>query len=59
MIVRTLSMNQISAPFLELSVKLSERKINTDVYIKDRDRHQYLHYTSSHYKHTNRSDVYS
>ena len=59
MIARTLSMNQISVPFLELSVKLSEREINTDVYIQDRDRHQYLHHTSSHYKHTKRSDVYS
>ena len=48
-----------SLPFLDLKVKLSEDKISTDLYIKDTDRHQYLHYTSYHPNHTKRSIVYS
>ena len=43
-----------SIPFLDLSVKLE-----TDLQIKPTDRHQYLHYSSSHPGHTNRSIVYS
>ena len=45
--------------FLELKVKLSKSKISTDLYVKDTDRHQYLHYTSSHPNHTKQSIVYS
>ena len=43
-----------SIPFLDLSVKLE-----TDVQIKPTDRHQFLHYSSSHPGHTNRSIVCS
>ena len=32
---------------------------STDLYIKPTDRHQYLHYTSSHPEHTKKSVVYS
>ena len=35
-----------SLPFLDLKVKLLEGKIKTDLYIKETDRHQYLHYSS-------------
>ena len=48
-----------SLPFLDLKVELSKGKISTDLYVKDTDRHQYLHYTSSHPNHTKRSIVYS
>ena len=43
-------------PFLDLKVKLNEGKISTDLYT---NRHQYLHFTSSHCNHTNSSVVYS
>ena len=45
--------------FLDLKVKLLEGKIKTDLYIKETDRHQYLHYSSSHPNHTKRSIVFS
>ena len=48
-----------SLPLLDLKVKLLERKIKTDLYIKETDRHQYLHYSSSHPNHTKRSIVFS
>ena len=44
--------------FLDLRVKLSQGKLETDLHIKPRDRHQYLHYSSSHPGHTKRSIVY-
>ena len=46
-------------PFLDLKVKLVDGKIKTDLYIKETDRHQYLHYSSSHPNHTKRSIVFS
>ena len=45
--------------FLDLSVSLSENKLYTDLYIKPTDRHQYLHYSSSHPDHTKKSIIYS
>ena len=45
--------------FLDLTVKLKQGKIETDLYVKSTDRHQYLHYTSSHPEHTKRSIVFS
>ena len=45
--------------FLDLDVKIVDGKIFTDLHIKDTDRNQYLHYTSSHLYHTKRSIVYS
>lgn len=35
-------------PFLDLKIKFCDGKIRTDLYIKETDRHQYLHYSSSH-----------
>ena len=40
-------------------VGLKEGKIYTDLYCKPIDRHQYLHYTSSHPGHVKKSIVYS
>ena len=48
-----------SIPFLDLHVKLSQGKLETDVHIKSTDRSQYLHYSSSRPRHTMRSTVYS
>ena len=46
-------------PFLGLCVQLSGGELNKNLYIKPRDRHQYLHFTSFHPNHTKRSNVYS
>ena len=46
-------------PFLDLKVKLIDVKLETDLYMKPTDRHQYLHYLSSRPEHTKRSIVYS
>ena len=46
-------------PFLDLNVKLIDGKLETDLYMKPIDRHQYLHYLSSHPEHTKRSIVHS
>ena len=45
--------------FLDLSVSLSGNKLSTDLYIKPTDRHQYLHYSSSHPDHTKKSIIFS
>ena len=46
-------------PFLDHKVKLTGGKFETDLYMKLIDHHQYLHFLSSHLKHTNGSIVYS
>ena len=46
-------------PFLDLKVKLIDGKLETDLYMKPADCHQYLHYLSSHPEHTKRSIIYS
>ena len=48
-----------SISFLDLNVKLSERQLDTDLYIRSTDRHQYLNYSSSHPEYTKRSIVFS
>ena len=55
----TYELNEKEIPFLDLTFKLNEGKISTDLYIKSTDRHQYLHFTSSHPNHTKRSIVCS
>ena len=45
--------------FLDLCVKVSQGKLETDFHIKHTNRHQYLHYSSSHPGHTKQSIVYS
>ena len=53
-------MRQIkSVIFLDLCVKLQNGKTISDMYVKDTDRHQYLHYNSGHSAHTKRSIRYS
>ena len=44
-------------PFLDLKVKLIDGKLETDLYMKPTDCHQYLHYLSSHPKHTKRAII--
>ena len=46
-------------PFLDLKVKLIDGKLETDLYMKPTDCHQYLHYSSSHPEHTKHSIIYS
>ena len=48
-----------STPFFDVRVKFSKGKLKTDLHIKPTDRHQCLHYSSSHSGHTKRSIVYS
>ena len=45
--------------FQDLKVKLKQGKTETDVHVKSTDRHQHVHYTSSHPEHTKRSIVFS
>ena len=45
--------------FLDTKFKLKQGKIETDLNVKSTYRHQYLHYTTSHSKHTTRSIVFS
>ena len=53
----TYKFNEKEIPLLYLTVKLNEDKIIPDLYINSTDRHQYLHFTSSHLNHTQRSTV--
>ena len=46
-------------PFLDLKVKVIDGKLETDLYMKPTDHHQYLHYLFSHPEHIKRSIVYS
>ena len=45
--------------FLDLKLKLKQGKIERDLHVKSTDRHEYLHYTSSHQEHAKRSIVFS
>ena len=45
--------------FLDLNVSLLDGNISTDWYVKPTDRHQFLHYASSHSDHTKCSIVFS
>ena len=44
---------------LDLKVKKVDGRLENDLFMKPTDRHQYLHYLSSHPKHIKRSNVYS
>ena len=55
----TYEFSEASVNFLDLNVKFSDGKLQTSLYVKPTDRHQYLHFRSSHPKHTKRSIVYS
>ena len=51
--------SEASINLLHLNVKLSNSKLQTSLYVKPTDCHQYLHFQSCHPKHTKRSIVYS
>ena len=55
----TYTFSKKCVPFLDLDVQLSGGELTTNLHIKTTDRHQYLHFTSSHPNHTKRSIVYS
>ena len=48
-----------SIAFLDLDVALNNGRLESTVHVKPTDRHQYLHYSSSHPEHTKRSIVFS
>ena len=48
-----------SIAFLDLDVALYNGRLENTVHVKPTDRHQYLHYSSSHPEHTKRSIVLS
>ena len=48
-----------SIAFLDLNVALNNGRLESNVHVKPTDRHQYLHYSSSHPEHTKRSIVFS
>ena len=55
----TNDLSEENVAFLDLKVKLKQGKIKTDLHVNSTDRHQYLHYSSSHTVHTKRSIVFS
>ena len=52
------TISSTSIPFLDISVTLERGKLTTDLYTKSTDKHQYLHCTSCHPKHTKTSLLY-
>ena len=48
-----------SIPFLDFGVALYNGRLESTVHVKPTDRHQYLHYSSSHPEHSKRSIVFS
>ena len=55
----TYEFSKASINFLHLNIKLSNGKIQTSLYVKPTNHHQYPHFQSSHPKHTKRSIIYS
>ena len=54
-----LNMTETLLIFFDLKEKLNNGKLTTSAYKKPTDRHQYLHYRSSHPDYIKRSIVYS
>ena len=48
-----------SFAFLDLDVALYNVRLESTIHVKPTDRHQYLHYSSTHPGHTKRSIVFS
>ena len=48
-----------SIPFLDVNIQIYNGKLETDLYCKPRDKHQYLLHSSSHQYHTKKSIPYS
>ena len=55
----TYEFSEESINFLDINVKFSSGKLQNSLYVKPTDYHQYLHFESSHPKHTKKSIVYS
>ena len=55
----TYEFSEASINFLDLSVKFFSGKLQTSLYVKPTDCHQYFHFQSSHPKYTKKSTVYS
>ena len=55
----TVDKNKHTLPFLDIQVNLPNNEINTDVYYKSTDTHQYLSYKSCHPRHTKTNISYS
>ena len=55
----TYEFSKASVNFLDLSVKLSDGKLQISLYVKPADRSQYFLFQASHPEHTKRSIVYS
>ena len=55
----TFESSNTTIPFLDLKMSLSNRNLSTDLHIRSTDRHQFLHYTSSHPDHTKSFIIYS
>ena len=54
----TFECNRNSINFLALSARLNNGELTRSVYVKPTDRHQHLHYRSSHLDHMKRLLVY-
>ena len=55
----TYESNKENITFLDLDVSLSGNKLTRDLHTKSTDKHQYLHYMSTHPAHTKHSIIYS
>ena len=55
----TYGSSEKSILYLDLIITVSEQKLKTALHIKSTDRHQYLHYASSHPEHPKRLVVFS
>jgi hypothetical protein len=55
----TIEKSSTSIPFLDVLITKQQDKITTDIYYKSTDTHQYLHFGSSHPRHTKRSIPYN
>lgn len=55
----THTISETSLPFLDINLRISNNHLQTSVYYKETDTHSYLHYQSSHPRHTKNSLPYS
>jgi hypothetical protein len=55
----TIEKRSTNIPFLDVLITKQHNKINNRIYYKRTDMHQYLHFGSSHQRHTKRSILYN
>ena len=55
----TSTITETELPFLDINLHISDDKIQTSVYYKETDTHNYLHFSSFHPDHCKRSIAYS